>query len=145
MESTLKNKPAAVAVSWRDQYSVGIPSIDAEHKKLIGLINDLHAAMLDGRGKEVMGKILDGLAAYTLSHFSHEERLMQSHRFPGFERHKAEHDNLVKQVKDLQQAFRLGTASISVEVMMFLQNWLVKHIMGMDKQYSAALQAAGVK
>jgi hemerythrin-like metal-binding protein len=144
MESTFKTKPVP-AVTWRDQYSVGIPSIDAEHKKLIGLINDLHAAMLDGHGKEVMGKILDGLAAYTIAHFSREERLMQSHRFSGFERHKAEHDKLVKRVQDLQQTYRAGTASISVEVMTFLQNWLIGHIVGMDKQYTATMQAAGVK
>lgn len=145
MEGALKTGPATKAVNWHDHYSVGIASIDAEHQKLIGLINDLHAAMLEGRGKDVIGKTLDGLASYTVSHFAHEEKLMQLHRFPGFEQHKAEHDKLIGKVKVLQQNFRLGKASVSVEVMTFLQDWLIGHIVGMDKHYAAFMHAAGVK
>ncbi len=145
MEGALKTRPATKVVSWCDQYSVGIASIDAEHQKLIGLINDLHAAMLEGQGKAVMGKILDGLAAYTVSHFANEEKLMRLHRYPGFERHKAEHDKLTEKVKVLQLNFREGTVIITVHVMTFLQSWLVGHIVGMDKQYAALLRAAGVK
>ncbi|MGA1994228.1 MAG: bacteriohemerythrin [Bryobacteraceae bacterium] len=145
MEGTLKTSPATKAVVWRDQYSVGIASIDAEHQELIGLINDLHAAMLDGHGRAVMGQILDGLAAYTVSHFANEEKLMQMHRFPGFERHKLEHDKLIEKVKVLQQDYRSGAATISLDVMTFLQRWLVEHIVGVDKKYGAHLRAAGVK
>ena len=73
MTSTVMN-----AVSWSSQYSVGIATIDSEHQKLIALINDLHAAMKEG-GEAAMGKILDGLAAYTVSHFANEEKLMHLH------------------------------------------------------------------
>jgi hemerythrin-like metal-binding protein len=70
---------------------------------------------------------------------------MQLHRFPSFERHKAEHDKLIAQLGALRQNFRVGKASVSVEVMTFLQNWLIGHIVGMDKQYAAFMQAAGVE
>jgi hemerythrin len=146
MEGTINPKAkASPMVTWRAQYSVGIASIDSQHQKLIGMINELNAAMHEGHGRDVMGKILDGLTAYTVSHFSHEEKLMQLHRFPGFERHKVEHDKLIKQVKTLQQSFRSGAASVTVEAMTFLLNWLIGHILGMDKQYTALMQAAGVK
>jgi hemerythrin-like metal-binding protein len=145
MIDTMKPAVAPKAVTWSTQYSVGIAAIDAEHQKLIGLLNDLHAAMLQGRGRAVMGKVLDGLSAYTVSHFAHEENLMRLHSFPGYAAHKAEHDKLVKQVKSLQEEFREGNATISLEVMTFLQNWLVNHIVGVDRKYTAHLQAAGVK
>jgi hemerythrin len=132
-------------VTWSDRYSVGIPRIDAEHQKLIGLVNDLYAAMLEGRGKNVIDPVLHGLADYTQSHFVNEERLMRLHAYPGYEAHKVEHDNLTKQVKHLQEEARSGKPVVSMEVMRFLQHWLSDHILGVDKQYSAHLRAAGVK
>jgi len=132
-------------VTWSAQYSVGIARIDAEHQKLIGLVNGLYSAMLEGRGKDVLGQVLDGMAAYAMSHFVNEERLMRIHSFPGFEAHKAEHEKMAKRVKQLQEDFRSGKVVISMEVMRFLQHWLTDHIVGVDKQYSAHLQAAGVK
>lgn len=136
---------ATKLVIWSDQYSVGIARIDTEHQKLIGLVNNLYAAMLEGRGKAAIGQVLDGVADYTRSHFVNEERLLRIHAYPAFEGHKAEHDKLIQQVKHLQDEHRAGKAVISMEVMRFLQHWLVDHIIGVDKKYTVHLQAAGVK
>lgn len=133
------------AVTWESKYSVGIASIDSEHKKLIGLINDLHAAMAQGRGRAVVGKILDGLAAYTVTHFANEEAMMRLHSYPGYERHKAIHDKLVEQVKGMRDEFHAGDTTISLEVLTFLQKWLIDHIQGVDQQYSPHMRAAGAK
>jgi len=132
-------------VTWSDRYSVGIARIDSEHQKLIGLVNDLYAAMLEGRGKAVVDQVLHGMADYTQSHFVNEERLMRLHSYPGYEAHKAEHEKLTAQVKHLQEEARSGKTVVSMEVMRFLQHWVVDHIVGVDKQYSAHLRAAGVK
>jgi hemerythrin-like metal-binding protein len=145
MVETTKPAVAPKAVTWSEQYSVGVASIDSEHQKLIGLLNDLHAAMMSGQGRTVMGKVLDGLSAYTVTHFAHEEGLMRLHAYPAYLPHKAEHDKLVKQVKSLQEEFRGGNATISLEVMSFLQDWLVNHIVGVDKKYTVHMKAAGVK
>lgn len=140
-----KTNTTPKAVTWSERYSVGVASIDTEHQKLIGMVNDLHAAMMQGKGKEVLGKIFDGLAAYTVSHFTREESLMRVHSYPGLERHKAEHDKLIAKVKELQAGYKSGQAAISMDVMAFLQHWLVDHIVGVDKAYSAHLKVAGVK
>jgi hemerythrin-like metal-binding protein len=89
--------------------------------------------------------VLDGLADYTLSHFGTEERLMKRYAFPGYAQHKEAHDKLVAQVKQLQADARIRRTSISPEAMAFLQNWLIGHILGMDKKYVSHLAAAGVK
>jgi hemerythrin-like metal-binding protein len=101
--------------------------------------------MLEGRGRTVIDQVLHGMADYTQTHFANEERLMQLHRYPGYEAHKAEHENLTRQVKHLQEEARAGKPVISMEVMRFLQHWLTDHILGVDKQYSAHLRAAGVR
>ena len=107
MVETTKPAVALKAVTWSGQYSVGVASIDAEHQKLIGLLNDLHAAMMTGQG-EPSWEGLDGLSAYTMTHFAHEEGLMRLHSYPAYLPHKAEHDKLIKQVKSLERGVPRG-------------------------------------
>lgn len=133
-------------MEWNDRLSVGIQQFDAEHKRLVGMVNELFDAVQAGRGKDVLGKILDGLIDYTKTHFANEERYMVQHAYPDYKAHKAEHDALAKQVLDVQAKYRSGaTAALSMEVMNFLKNWLVKHIMGIDKKYTPYFNQRGVK
>lgn len=109
------------------------------------MVNDLFDAVQGGRGKDALGSILDGLISYTKTHFANEERYMKQHSFPAFAAHKAEHDALTAQVIDVQKKYNSGaTAALSMEVMNFLKNWLVKHIMGTDKGYSSFLNEKGL-
>ncbi|MGB8601663.1 MAG: hemerythrin domain-containing protein, partial [Rhizomicrobium sp.] len=59
---------------WNENLSVGVDSIDADHKKLVGMVNDLFDGVKEGKGIETVGHILDGLIAYTVEHFDREER-----------------------------------------------------------------------
>jgi hemerythrin len=135
----------AQLITWSDRLSVGIPRIDAQHQTLVEMINQLHAAMLAGQGNAALGKTLDGVVAYTLSHFAAEEALMNRSAYPGYERHKAEHDKLTAQAKVLQEKARTAKSLLTLEVAKFLQHWLIDHIASQDKAYSAHLLAAGVK
>ena len=135
----------AKLIVWSERYSVGIRRIDAQHQRLVDLINELHAAMLAGQGSAVLGKILDGLVAYTLAHFATEEALMKGLAYPGYEWHKAEHDKLVAKVKLLQEKARSPNVALTLEVATFLQRWLIDHIANQDKKYSAHLIAAGAQ
>lgn len=131
-------------IDWSNSLSVDIKELDDQHKKLIELINQLNDAMKVGKGKDVIGKVLGSLIAYTKSHFATEERLMQTHSYPSYIIHKKAHDDLTKQALDLQKKFEAGNIAITVEVMGFLKDWLSKHIMSTDKQYSPFLKGKGV-
>ncbi len=133
-------------ISWQDRYSVNIKEIDDQHKKLIDMINELHEAMMSGKGKDVMTTVLDKLASYCVTHFTVEERLMSSNGYPGFDEHKAKHVKMNEKVKQLQQSLaQSGTSVMSNDVMTFLKNWLDKHIMGTDHKYAPFLHDKGVK
>ncbi|MBK7078288.1 MAG: hemerythrin family protein [Myxococcales bacterium] len=133
-------------MEWGPKLSVGIQSFDAEHQKLVAMVNDLFDAINTGKGKEKLGVVLGALIDYTVTHFQHEEREMKAHNFPAFAKHKEEHDALTKQVAEVRQKFAAGNnAALSAEVMAFLKNWLIKHIMGTDKGYTAFLVSKGVK
>ncbi len=130
--------------NWNAQYSVNIKEIDEQHKVLIKLINDLHEAMKAGKGKDILGTILNELVQYTVKHFSYEENLFTSNGYPDSKAHKEVHKKLIDQVTTLKNNFDNGNEVISMDVMNFLKEWLSGHIMGTDKKYSSHLNAQGV-
>lgn len=132
-------------MEWTTKMSVGVTQFDDEHKKLVAMVNELFDAVQGGRGKDALGKILDGLIAYTKTHFANEERFMQQHGYPDMAAHRAEHEALARQVVEVQQKYHSGaTATLSMEVMNFLKNWLVKHIQGTDRKYTTFFNAKGM-
>ncbi len=133
-------------MTWNNALSVNVAEIDQEHQKLVTMVNQLYDGILGGAGKDTLGKILDGLVAYTQSHFTHEEKLFDQTKYPDAAAHRKEHQDLTAQVLAVQEKYKSGaTTALSMEVMNFLKNWLVNHIQGSDKRYSAHLNASGIK
>ena len=131
-------------LAWSNMFSVGVKDIDDQHKKLVDMANRLNDAMKDGHGREVVGKILAELVAYTASHFAFEERLMDKHDYPLSVQHKKEHQDLVRTVGEFKTKFERGDAALTAEVMGFLRDWLAKHIMNSDKTFGRDLNSKGV-
>lgn len=130
-------------VEWTDEYSVNVPEMDDQHRKLIGLINDLHDAMRSGKGKDSIERILKELVDYSRIHFTAEEDLIEAHGYPGYQRQKESHAELTRKVLDFQTKFRDRQAVLTVELMSFLKDWLIVHIVGMDKQYGQFIKNKG--
>jgi hemerythrin-like metal-binding protein len=88
-------------LQWRDEYRIGIAEVDHEHQELIGLINDLHATLgvdrTSGRIEEFLGEIHARISA----HFALEEKDMQARWYPEFNQHKADHERLLDEIRDL--------------------------------------------
>ena len=120
-------------MEWNDALKVGHSLIDSDHKKLIGLINELGDAMSTGKGKDVCGNVLNELISYTKTHFAMEEQLMSAHHYPAASEHRAEHARLVQDVVDFKGKFDAGTATLSVSLLHFLMKWLTHHILESDK------------
>ncbi len=129
---------------WNDSLSVGINSIDSQHRVLVDLINDLYKEMNIRGGKAVLASALAKLIEYTGTHFQHEEQLFAQHDYSDQKNHKEIHRKLVAQVVDFQEQFKKGDADVSLELMEFLKDWLVDHIKKTDKQYAPFLQSKGV-
>jgi hemerythrin len=133
-------------VEWNEKMSVGVSIIDDEHKNLLGMLNELYNAMVSKQSDEALGKVLDGLIAYTVYHFKHEEALFARTRYPAAAEHEKEHADLTKQVLDVQKQYREGaSATLSTEVLNFLRKWLLAHILRSDKKYGLHLNANGIR
>jgi hemerythrin-like metal-binding protein len=119
-------------IDWSDSLSVGYEEIDDDHKRLIDIVNKLDDAIASGHGSEAIGEILEELLSYTVWHFRHEERLMQTYGDPAFYDHKKEHDNLTEAALAKQKEFLDGNVDVAEELMPFLKNWLTHHILETD-------------
>ncbi len=129
---------------WNEKYSVKVREIDEQHKKLIGLVGQLNDAMRQGKGKQVLGEVLGNLIQYTRTHFAAEEKLLKANGYPEYEAHKAKHDSMTGKVSQIYRDYQDGKATITLEVMNFLENWVDKHIMGTDMRYGPYLNSKGI-
>ena len=131
-------------IEWNQELAVGIEAIDKQHKRLVNLINMLHDSMKIGKGREVLGEVLNELTDYTVYHFDTEEKLMLKYEYPSYASHKKEHEKLTDQVKEIKTKFEEGDTVLTVEFMGFLRDWLSNHIVKVDKKYSDFLNSKGV-
>jgi hemerythrin-like metal-binding protein len=83
------------------------------------------------------------LVSYTTFHFAREEEFFAKTGYPAAT-HKKEHDDLVKQVLELQARYRSGELALSLATVEFVKNWLINHIQGCDQKYGAHLNAKGI-
>jgi hemerythrin-like metal-binding protein len=132
-------------IEWKDTYSVGVQSIDQQHKIWISLINKLHDAMGKGEGKKILADIFEEVVAYTKTHLKNEEALFEKYGYPDTAAHKAVHAKLTQQVLEKQKEIQDGKSVMTMDVMNFLKNWLIDHIQNTDKKYTAFLVSKGVK
>jgi hemerythrin-like metal-binding protein len=132
-------------IVWDARLETGHAAIDDQHKSLVEILNRLHTAMKQGRGKAELEGILVFLKDYTVTHFGMEEGLMAKHGYAGGDRHRAIHAELVRQVADLVTRFQAGTGMLTLEVMNFLEDWLVKHIQAEDYAFAQDLRARGIR
>jgi len=131
-------------ISWKDSLNVGIVEIDEQHKKLVGLINKLFEAMANGKSSEIMQSVLSELSNYVLTHFATEEKLMKQLGYEDYEYHKQEHNYFIEKLNEFKIKFSSGKASISLELLNFLKDWLLKHIIGTDRKYIPLFKENGI-
>jgi hemerythrin len=129
---------------WKPEYSVSISKFDHQHKQLFSLAESLHDAMLAGREREVLARLLGDLITYTKLHFAAEENLLSHHHYPELEHHRFEHAQLMLKVANYQKRLDSGEVQFTIELMDFLQRWIVNHVLQTDTRYGSYLNKLGV-
>jgi hemerythrin len=132
-------------VTWRDQYSVGVETLDNQHKAMLRILNELHAASLRGKAQEVAGPLLSQLVSLANEHFSAEENLMESTAFPGLAEHRAKHREMAGRFADLASRHEKGDTAVNLQLLYFVRDYQTKHMQNEDQDYARWLRAHGVK
>ncbi|MEN6457616.1 MAG: bacteriohemerythrin [Thermoguttaceae bacterium] len=126
-------------ILWRPNFSVGNDSLDTEHKVVIGLINELYAAVSANAPDVDLKAVMDRVIRYTITHFQHEEQVMLECGFPDIQAHKLLHERLRKRTIDFRDNLTLVTAR---DLLLFLKDWWCAHIQEKDKGYTPYLEMA---
>lgn len=129
-------------IVWSKILSVGIDEIDEDHRKLVNIFNLLNHAVTEGETPDYLAAILDELIKCTAWHFSHEERLMLKYRYDGIDEHRAEHQDLLKTAKELQQQILQADKPVAEENIVALERWLTEHIFNTDMRLGFYLSQA---
>ncbi len=134
-----------VFVRWVDEkYSINIQKIDEQHQILVGIINEVYQAKTSNQNKQTIAAVLAKMVAYTKTHFQDEEGLMAENGYPQLEEHRPEHQFFVTKVGDFIRNFNMNE-DLTEEMLDFLKNWLIKHIMETDKHYGRYLNEKGIR
>jgi len=132
-------------IDWNNSYSVGLDFIDEQHKKLFMCINNLHLAMRESKDNEILEKTIIALVDYVNLHFTVEEELFEKFNYEGKVEHIAQHKQYVDKIKSFQNEYANKKSLISFEIIDFLEDWILAHIMVEDKKYQKCFSEHGIK
>lgn len=114
-------------IKWRDDYSVGIPSVDHEHQELIQSINGLIEAM---RAKTDPDQVIHALAeiyANISAHFALEEKVMRDAGYASYHEHKLDHEVLLDELLELTDSIDDDCSYVEEELSHNLDRWFSDH------------------
>lgn len=132
-------------VAWSEDLTVGVAAVDADHRKLFSLVNYLYDSMIAGKEKPVIDEFVGSLIIYTKQHFEREETLFEETAYPDRLAHQQEHEALIVQITDAYKRYKSdASASQLLEMIGFLNKWMVEHIRKSDKKYAPHLKGRGI-
>ncbi len=122
-------------LEWTPALSVGVDEIDAQHQELFRRAARLLEGIREGQPEE-LGQLVDFLYEYAVEHFGAEEEHMRRTAFPGYARHKAEHDRFISDLLQLAREHERSGAGafMALKVSHWLGQWLRDHVSGTDAE-----------
>lgn len=138
-------KRSAPKLEWLEKYSVGVIEIDNQNKLLFKTINELIDLLHTDPSDEDMKNILGAIIDYKKIHFATEEKYFKEFNFEGTAEHVAEHDMFTAKVLELQTKNSSNTLEFAYELVDYLEDWLISHLMNTDQKYIECFKSHGLK
>jgi hemerythrin-like metal-binding protein len=137
--SRLRAGAVPAPLRWSAAHEVGIRVMDEQHARLAELLNDLAAVVKSGEDHTA---VLNDIISYTEFHFAAEAQLMATHDYRDCAAHTDAHRRLLEEIR----AFRPGIDGASARLALhYLQDWLLGHVRGHDRELAEALRAQGMR
>lgn len=127
-------------IQWKDRYNIGYKDIDAQHKVLLTLLNDLIDLIDQDGTPEAVSGIFQRLCSYALTHFANEERYLRAAGYPGLSGQESSHADFVHQLLVFNQAFDPADPRLLEETRSFLKDWYLDHILKSDMDYVSCVK-----
>ncbi len=132
-------------LEWNLGMSVGVETIDNDHKMLLSLVSRLSDSIEEERTGAFIESVFDELEKYIKNHFLREEDLMMRCGYEGLEEHVMQHREFAKAVPELRQKLLTSdSAEVAMDIHIFLYRWLVHHILVEDMSYTQSVYEKGM-
>jgi len=126
-------------VEWSDDLSVGLRSIDDEHRRLVAVVNRIVMALGTENEWEEVNAAVTELFSYAEYHFGHEQDLMATYRYPDANAHQSDHERFVRDMRAYESAFGRGEVT-AAELVRYVKRWLIGHVLVVDRRLGQYLQ-----
>ena len=139
-------KAPADPFAFTDEFRTQIPLVDKEHETLFDLVRQTYELVHDefrvDKFDDII-EIIEELRDYTIKHFADEERYMKSINYDGLAEQVAAHTAFVEKLNniDFDEIDRDQEDALD-KLIKFLLNWLVQHILKVDKKMPYVEEAA---
>ncbi len=129
-------------MTWKKDFETGVGEIDEQHKILVHTLNQAHKKLAGEYDIELLSQITQDLLSYALYHFEEEEGLMQQYDYfdasdDAAEKHMAQHRHFSEHVIKVREGFKSETPIKAEDLLNFLQDWLINHILNTDMKLGA--------
>lgn len=115
-------------IDWRGEFAIGIPAVDFEHRELIELINELHTQLIQpGARPDAVADFLAEINVRIGAHFALEEKEMRERKYDQFVAHKADHERLLDEIRDLMDQYEDNQDFNEQELARRLNSWFAVH------------------
>lgn len=119
-------------LQWKPEYSVGVESVDDEHRDMIAMINTVYQQLGSNPDVARIESFLGDIFSAISGHFALEERLMKNAGYAEYEAHKDNHEELLDQIRDLMDDYACDPASGKKKLQEGLSTWFAQHFSTFD-------------
>lgn len=121
-----------VLIEWRDEFRVGVPDVDHEHRELIDLINRLYEATRGDDASITVPDFLGEIYATISAHFALEEKIMRERKYDEYKEHKSDHEDLLDELRDIMDDYEENAYFNDEEFSEHVKNWFTEHFKTRD-------------
>ncbi len=132
-------------IPWKEEYSLGIETIDIQHRKLVEIINEVMKAMEDSMPEGTIARIVNEMQQYAEDHLAYEEDIFGQCGYAETAEHRAEHDIFRETIEEFRGRSKENGITVAIELLGYLEGWLIKHVLITDRKYVEAFKSFGVK
>lgn len=132
-------------LEWEEKYSVGIELIDNQHKRMFSVINELLDLLEHKISEEQLMAITDSLLQYKKFHFATEEKYFKEFNYDGAEEHIEKHKEFGEKLDAIKVKHSGQSVEFAFELVDFLEDWLINHLLVIDQKYKKCFQEHGLK
>jgi hemerythrin len=119
-------------LQWKPHFSLGIPSVDQEHREMIRSVNQVYAGLEDEQDTAAVDAVLAEIHADISAHFALEERIMSDAGYLEYAAHKDNHEDLLDQIREMMDSFSDDPVKGKKILQHSLSDWFGQHFATFD-------------